>query len=108
MKILAILRPPEGSNVRDAVMRHARLELEALWGLYKTGFVREMYSPGGLGAILVLEDRSIEDAQSRLSGLPLLQNHIMQLELIELHPFSAIERLFETANSPTPPGPTTP
>lgn len=102
MKILAILRPPENTDVREAIMRHLREELESLWGLYRTGFVREMYAPRGPGAILILEAVSIEDARSRLAELPLLSNHIMQLELIELNPFGAIERLFAAESSPGP------
>jgi hypothetical protein len=94
MKILAILRPPDGTNPRDAVMKHAHEELQALWGLYRTGFVREMYSPGGLGAILVLEAQSVDDAATRLADLPVLTNQIMRLELIELQPFSALQMLF--------------
>jgi len=84
-------------------MSHLRQELESLWGLYRTGFVREMYAPRGPGAILVLEADSVADAQSKLGELPLLSNKIMQLELIELNPFGAVERLF--AAEP-PPGPT--
>jgi hypothetical protein len=94
MKILAILRPPDGTDARDGVRKHGREELQALWDLYRTGFVREMYSPGGLGAILVIEAQSTEEAAERLAELPLLRNRIMQLELTELHPFSALQMLF--------------
>ena len=103
MKILAILRPPEDTDVREAIMSHLREELESLWGLYRTGFVREMYAPRGPGAILVLEADSVADAHSRLGELPLLSNKIMRLELIELNPFGAIERLFAPESSPEPP-----
>ncbi len=94
MKILAILRPVGDPNLRDAVTRHARAELQTLWDLYRTGFVREMYSPGGLGAVLLLEAESLEDAAKRLADLPLLQRQIMRLELTELQPFSALQMLF--------------
>jgi hypothetical protein len=94
MKILAILRPHEGTDARSAVMKHAREELQALWDLYRSGFVREMYSPGAPGAILVLEADSREDAARRLADLPLLANEVMTLELIELHPFGAMQMLF--------------
>jgi hypothetical protein len=90
MKILAILRPRDGSDARSAVMKHAREELQALSDLYRTGVVREMYSPGGPGAILVLEADSHEHAAKQLADLPLLSNDIMTLELIELHPFAAM------------------
>ncbi len=94
VRILAILRPSDATNPRDEVMRLARDELQALWDLYRAGFVREMYSPGGLGAILMLEAQSLEDAAKRLEDLPLLRNRIMRLELTELQPFSALQMLF--------------
>jgi len=94
MRVLAILRPPPGGDPREAVMTHAREEMRALWDLYQAGIVREMYSPGGLGAILVLETESIEDAAKHLERLPLLSHQIMSLELMELRPFSALQMLF--------------
>ncbi len=95
MKILAILRPIDGIDARSAVVKHAREEMRALWELYRAGAVREMYSPGGPGAILVLEADSREDAAKLLAGLPLLAGNIMSLELIELHPFNALQVLFD-------------
>ncbi len=94
MKILAILRPLDGTDARSAVMKHAREEMGALWELYRAGVVREMYSPGGPGAILVLEADSREAAANQLAELPLLAANIMSLELVELHPFSALGMLF--------------
>lgn len=96
MKLLAILRPPPGRDVRPAIAAHASEELRALWQLYRDGEVREMYSPGGAGAILVLEAPSLAVARSSLGQLPLLADEVMALELIELHPFSALEMLFSS------------
>jgi hypothetical protein len=98
MRILAILRPADGTDVRGALMEHAREEMHALWDLYRGGFVREMYSPGGPGAVLVLESESVDAAAEQLASLPLLVNHIMTLELIQLHPFSALQVLFGDQN----------
>jgi hypothetical protein len=94
MKLLAIMRPRDGIDVRTGVARHAEAELRALWKLYRDGFVREMYSPGGPGALLVIEASSVEAAQRGVSLLPLIANEIMALELIELRPFSALQMLF--------------
>jgi hypothetical protein len=58
------------------------------------GTVRGMYSPGGPGAVLVLEADSARAAQGALSQLPLLTNEVMMLELIELRPFAAMQMLF--------------
>jgi hypothetical protein len=94
VKILAVLTPVDGIDARSAVMQHAREEMRALWDLYRAGVVREMYSPGGPGAILVLEADSREAAAKHLADLPLLAGDIMSLELIELHPFNALQMLF--------------
>ncbi len=94
MKLLALVRPPEGVDVRDAVTSRAREELRALWEFYRDGLVREMYLPGGPGAVLVVEAESKLDAADRLRQLPLLAECVMELELIELEPFHVLEMLF--------------
>ena len=94
MKLLAIMRPTERADVRAEIMRHADAELRAVWKLYRRGIVREMYSPGTPGAVLVLESDSVHDAERTLSELPLLANGVMALEVIELRPFTALEMLF--------------
>jgi hypothetical protein len=96
MKFLAVMRPPEGVDVRGQVAAYAREELHALWDLYRDGHVREMYLTGRPGAVLVLEVESADAARSLLSRLPLISERIMELELIELQPFTGLERLFDT------------
>jgi hypothetical protein len=88
------MRPRDAVDVRVEVARHADAELRALWELYRDGVVREMYSPGGPGAILILEAESAQDAEHRVSQLPLIASGVMALEVIELRPFAAIEMLF--------------
>lgn len=94
MRVLAVLRAPEGPDVRAAIASHVVEELHALWQLYSEGNVREMYSPSGPGAILILEPESPATARSLLEQLPLLANDPMALELIELRPFAALQMLF--------------
>ena len=94
MKLLAIMRPRDGVDVRAEVARHADTELRALWQLYRDGVVREMYSPAGPGAILVLEAGSVEAAEHELSTLPLVAEEVMSLEVVELRPFAALQMLF--------------
>jgi hypothetical protein len=53
------------------IARHAREEMRALWQLYRDGVVREMYSPGRPGAVLVLEAVARKEAETALAGLPL-------------------------------------
>jgi hypothetical protein len=54
-----------------------------------------MYLPGPPGIVLIyLEARSLEEAHTMLSKLPLAGNSIIESELIELQPRPAIEILF--------------
>ena len=70
-----------------------------LWNQYREGLVREIYSPGGPGAVLIVEASSRDSARSALGELPLLADKVMSLELIELHPFTALEMLFSRESS---------
>lgn len=97
MKVLAIMRPAREGDLRGEVMAAADDEMAALWGLYTEGIVREMYSPGGLGAVLALEVDSLQDARDRLSRLPLVERGLMALEVLELAPFRALQMLFRGA-----------
>jgi hypothetical protein len=100
VKIAAILRAPDTPDVRAALARRAGEELAALWQLYRDGVVREIYSPGGPGAVLILECESASAAAALLQALPLVANGIVTVELIELHPFQALAMLFAPRPAP--------
>lgn len=100
MKVLAVGRVREGIDPRVAIPPHARGELSALWQLYAAGNVREMYSPGGPGAVLVLEATSLAAAEQALAELPLVVNGIIDFELVELQPFAAFGMLFAPPEKP--------
>lgn len=93
MKLLAIGRPTEGADVGE-IARRAREEMAVLWGLYRDGVVREMYSPGRPGAVLVLETAGRPEAEAALAALPLSASGLIDFELIELQPFGAFQVLF--------------
>jgi hypothetical protein len=95
MKLLAIGRPAFAGDVRAEIQRHAHEELSVLWRGYAAGEVREMYSPGGPGVVLVFETSDRATAQATLEELPLVRRSVIEFELIELHPFSALEMLFQ-------------
>jgi hypothetical protein len=95
MKLLAIGRPRPGIDARTSIAPHARDEVAALWQMYRSGLVREIYSPGGPGIVMVLEASSPEEAKAALDGLPLVANDIVEIELIPLQPFTALTVLFE-------------
>jgi hypothetical protein len=103
VKLLAIGRPRDGADPHGAIARLASAEMRALWALYRDGVVREMYSPGGPGAVLVLEAGTKGDAMTALATLPLVASHVISFELIELHPFGALDVLF-AADGPAAPG----
>ena len=93
MKLLAIGRLRQGADAGE-IARYASQEMHALWQLYRDGVVREMYSPGAPGAVLVLETAARKEAEAALASLPLAADGLIVFELIELHPFSAFEVLF--------------
>jgi hypothetical protein len=93
MKLLAIARPRQGADV-GLITRHAPDEMRALWQLYRDGVVREMYSPGRPGTVLVLETEDRAEAEAAVAALPLTAAGVIDFELIELYPFSAFEVLF--------------
>jgi hypothetical protein len=93
MKVLAIGRLRQGADAHQ-IARRARDEMRALWQLYRDGIVREMYSPGGPGSVLVIEVAAREEAEALLASLPLAAEGIIDFELIELRPFSGLEALF--------------
>jgi len=53
-----------------------------------------MYSPGGPGAVLVLEVPTAADGVAAIAGLPLVASAEIEPDFIELRPFSAFEMLF--------------
>ncbi len=94
MKLLAIGRPRPGLDAPREIAAHAAAEMQALWELYRGGAVREMYSPGGPGSVLVLEAASRQDAEAALQALPLVKAGVIEFEVLELHPFAALAMLF--------------
>jgi uncharacterized protein (DUF1330 family) len=94
VKVMAILRAPDTPDLRAELARQAREEFGALWQLYRDGVVREMYSPGRPGAVLILECESVRAATELLHALPLVASRTVTVELIELQPFRAFEMLF--------------
>lgn len=101
MKPLAVGRPRDGAEIGE-IAQYAREEMSALWQLYRGG-VREMYSPGRPGAVLVLEAAPAREARVALAGLPLTAAGLIVFEVIELHPFGAFEVLFAGGQRPVSP-----
>jgi hypothetical protein len=94
MKVLAIGRPRPDVDVARELPRLAEPELRAVWTLYRDGVLREMYSPGAPGAVLVFEVGAERDARRLLDALPMVTAGVIEFEVIGLHPFSALDMLF--------------
>jgi len=93
MKLLAIGRPGAGADLRE-IGAYAEADMRALWGLHTTGTVREMYTRGRAGAVLMLEAPSAADAAAAVNGLPLATAGLIEFEVIEPHPFAALTMAF--------------
>jgi len=95
MKIVALAkRRPE---VAVETMRpHFKAEIEAVWGLYAQGIVREFYARADQGgpAVLTLESETVENARQALARLPLVEMGLLELDLIPLAPFTNLAQLF--------------
>jgi hypothetical protein len=102
MKMLAIGRLRDGADAHE-IAGYAREEMRALWRLYRGEVVREMYSPGRPGAVLVFEAASPEEVDAALADLPLAAAGLIVFEVIELHPFGAFEVLFAGGQPPVRP-----
>jgi hypothetical protein len=88
VKVLVICRPRPGVECAD-IAAHAPAEMNALRELEATGVLLEAYSPGGPGAILVI-DRERAQVDEIVSSLPLVRERLVEPEVIELHPFAGL------------------
>ena len=85
MKVLVLCRPRAGVD-RDQIAPHTADEMAALRSLQAAGALREAYSPGGPGAVLIF-DGERPAVEGAIASLPLIQAGLIDAELIELHPF---------------------
>ena len=95
MKILAIEKEFAGKTEEDF---QPYLEAEAIkvWELYKEGVIREIYFRADrTSAVLILECENLEEAEEKLSTLPLVQEGLIYFDFIPLAPYPGFERLFK-------------
>jgi len=95
MKILAIENEFKGKTAND-FQPHLKSKARRVWELYKEGTIREIYfRPDQRNAILILECDNMDEAKEKLSTLPLVKEHLIYFEFIQLVPYPGFERLFE-------------
>jgi hypothetical protein len=99
MKILVMPKPIEGV-AREELLQHAPAEIQAVWGLYKQGIVREFYTRAHEAGrvVLMLESASAEAARDALATLPFVQLHLIDFDIIPLAPFFGLEHLPRSEN----------
>jgi hypothetical protein len=94
MKILVTLQTTEGTKPED-LRTYLVEENKAVWELYKTDVIREMYFRGdGQGAIFVVESANEDVTKEIFLQLPMVRDGLLKAEFILLKPFTQIEFAF--------------
>ena len=101
MQFLVIIKPKPD---HDAIALRSLLKEENLraWTMVKEGVLRSIWylpppSPGAEGpggTVCILECADDAEAQSRIGRLPLVQNHLVNVEMLQLNPMNGLELLF--------------
>jgi hypothetical protein len=68
------------------IQAHLEKEAEMLATWRDAGLLLEAYSPGGPGAVLVLDLVDLRHAEALVETLPLREARLIDVELIGLHP----------------------
>ena len=90
MKILA-LEKEIPNTTPEQFAPHLKAEAARVWELYKSGKLREIYFRGDRSeAVLILECADVEEANSLLNTLPLVQAGLIRFEVIPLIPYPAL------------------
>jgi hypothetical protein len=85
MRFLVICRPSPGADPREFARRLPD-EAAALRLHKATGILLDVWSPGGPGAVLMLEVASAASATDFAAALPLRVAGLVTAEVIELNP----------------------
>ncbi|MEW6403887.1 MAG: muconolactone Delta-isomerase family protein [Chloroflexota bacterium] len=94
MKILALEHELSGASA-EQFREYAKAEARRAWDLHQAGIIRELYFRADRNeAVLILECKSVAEAEEVLSSLPFVQNKLIRFELIPLKAYPGFERLF--------------
>lgn len=94
MKLLAIeneLKTFDFEETSEILVNEAKIVFE----LYKKDIIREIYFNDKHCAVIILECESIEQSKEFLSLLPLVQKKYITFEIMELNPYTGLDRLME-------------
>ncbi len=93
MKILAIEKEKPGITTEN-FKPFLRKEAEHVWELYQKGIIRQIYFNQYKNAVLVIEENTLESAETILNEFPLVKNGLIEFEVMELKPYTGFSRLF--------------
>jgi muconolactone delta-isomerase len=95
MKILALEKEIPGIADDQFTPDILRKETERAWELYQSGIIRELYFRADREeAVLMLECKNSNEAQSVLATLPLVQAGLIGFDVIPLSAYPGFARLF--------------
>ena len=94
MKILAIEKEIEGVNW-DNTEELLEQEAKAVFQLYLSDNLREIYFTEDTNAVLIMETKDKKTAKRLLTGLPLVKSGKVKFEIMELKPYTGYERIMK-------------
>ena len=96
MKILALEKEVPGITDNRFTPEILRTEAARAWELHQAGMIRELYfRHDRQEAVLILECKNAEEAQSVLATLPLVKEGLITFDIIPLTEYPGFARLFE-------------
>lgn len=99
MQFLAILKLKPTTD-RAKLLPQMKPEAAKAWELVESGVLRSIqYIEGPRGAVLSLEAKSREEAESHVNALPLVEHGLVDVELLNLTPFTGFALLFDKASA---------
>jgi muconolactone delta-isomerase len=74
---------------------HLKPEAQRVWDLLQSGELREIYRrTDDKGHVLIFECASVEEAQTLVDSLPLVQQKLIAFDLLPLGAYPGLARLF--------------
>jgi len=98
MKILALEKEIEGVNW-DNTEELLEQEAKAVFQLYLSDNLREIYFTEDKNAVLILETKNKQAAKRLLDTLPLVQSGKIQFEIMTLNPYNGYERIIKNSHN---------
>ncbi|BBR59037.1 MULTISPECIES: superoxide dismutase [unclassified Klebsiella] len=94
MRILCLDVPAAGATL-EQYAPHLTAETLHAWGLYKAGFIRDIYfRQDRPGVAIFLECDSVDEAMETMAEFPLAKANLLSFECIPLDSFVNWENLF--------------